>query len=718
MKIVTPKGQLDLPEDFNITIKRTNPILSDAGDCSIPVSLPATPRNLAVIGHRERIDRASRYDNKVDAILTVGPVQKRGQLLIDTVGRHEGIEAVFAIDNSDLYVTNKGKGLKDILRSFNGNEGYIQEFNSVSAACAYMEEIYRGAHTDADYVIFPVAVSPYEEEDPYGGDPTKVYQYNNEVKTGNLVYNGRYVHEGDIDQMWVPEGYGVAPFLKLHRMVDILFHCIGLEVTENCLDSAPFEKIAVVHNCSDCLVQDTLHYEDLVPNMTLGDFMEWLNNKFHVQPVVDSEAKTVRIVSFESMIDSKLVDRDLSGSLIDDFKVSLHPSKRVVLVPTTTIEGSEPAARSFDELLKKFSYHQAVNEVEFAGLTGNTPAYEECLVLRKATGQMYVAKHKSYNTPQIVELLGTNYFAYDRENSDETEEFSQEDSMPPMIINRYCGVMPFIGERKHAHTNYEGSAYDKDQGLMVVQFFTSEDLFFCTSGTTQRYLYYPDGVNCIDLGFDMTSYGLYGQCWQKYNDILLNNQVKLSGRIQLKITDILKLDLAKLKLFDNQLLLPESLSGSLSTMVGQAEADFILIKNFIDMINDQPILPGGGGGGTVVYKWEITSDETTVANALGYYLQTHWQPELPEGQHFDGCSYFGYEIEYYGSMPDPGAPTYEGETKVFTRNAKITIIMRYVYYYYQTDPSTGTTYTMTGTGTRYLENDNQTVTVTYTAVVA
>ena len=113
MKLVTPQGQLDLPEDFSLTIERTNPLLSDEGDRSIPVTLPATPKNLAILGHKERIDRAYRYTNKVDAILQVGPVQKRGQLVIDSVQRHGGIDAVFAIDNSDLYALSSCRHEED-----------------------------------------------------------------------------------------------------------------------------------------------------------------------------------------------------------------------------------------------------------------------------------------------------------------------------------------------------------------------------------------------------------------------------------------------------------------------------------------------------------------------------------------------------------------------------------------------------------------------------
>ena len=58
MKLTTKKGQLELQRDFSLTMERTNPLLSDQGDASIPATLPSSSHNLAVLGHRERIDRA------------------------------------------------------------------------------------------------------------------------------------------------------------------------------------------------------------------------------------------------------------------------------------------------------------------------------------------------------------------------------------------------------------------------------------------------------------------------------------------------------------------------------------------------------------------------------------------------------------------------------------------------------------------------------------
>ena len=295
MKLTTANGQFDLPQDFNITMERTNPIMSDQGDASVPATLPASSNNLEILQHRNRIDRARRYVNKIDAFLEVGPVQKHGKLVIESVDADEGIDASFAIDNSDLYAQSKNKTLKEIFADMK------QTFTSIEEAVAEMAHIYGGdTPGNEDYTIFPVAVAPYEDE-----SGNQVWQYNNEItEKGVLVYEARGVREDDI-LMSVPKGYGVAPFLKLYRLIDLLFDCLGYRVTYNCFVDEEYRGLTIVHNCSDCLVRPELHYSDMVPSCTLHDFMEWLLAKFHVQPIVDSNAMEVKIVSMETMLEGE-----------------------------------------------------------------------------------------------------------------------------------------------------------------------------------------------------------------------------------------------------------------------------------------------------------------------------------------------------------------------------------------------------------------------------
>ena len=87
MKLTTENGDLELPKDFYITLKKTNPLMSDEGSTSLPVTLPSSTRNLAATGHRERIDSAEALPGKINATLTIGSLERHGKLIFDTVHR-------------------------------------------------------------------------------------------------------------------------------------------------------------------------------------------------------------------------------------------------------------------------------------------------------------------------------------------------------------------------------------------------------------------------------------------------------------------------------------------------------------------------------------------------------------------------------------------------------------------------------------------------------
>ena len=703
MKLITQNGQLDLPRDFSLTMERTNPLISGEGDASIPATLPSSSRNLAALGHRERIDRANRYTNKVEAILRVGPVQKRGQLVIDTMHRREGIDASFAIDNSDLYVKAKDKSLKAIFADAVTGAVNHEDFGTVAAAMTRMQAVYGGNDT-YDYTIFPVAIAPYEENN------AKHYQYNNEVSGDNLVYASRIVREGDIN-MSVPEGYGIAPFLKLHRLLSRLFECLGYTVAYNCFAATAYQNIVVVHNCSDCLCNPTvtLYYKDMVPSCTLSEFLEWLLAKFHAQPVVNSETKQVKIVLMEAML-SASADLDISGKVEGDFTVQLNPTKRVVLTPNNSLEGTEPAAESFEELVEKSGGYVEVDETEWDSLIGSNPACNDCLVLRKATGQFYALNYNISTGRQSRELKGTNHFVYDRKNSDETEDFNQSDVMPLMLVDPITkrGVSPFIGERLHCHTSYESQKEDDKQEIIVAQKAFNENFIFYTTGTTQKYIPYREaqsGVTGATLAFGLTNFELYAPFWENYNTLLLNHATHLKCRMAYDIGQFLNLDMSRPKLCNGQKLLPVAASASLSSRFGLAEAEFVLVKKFGDGVKDEGIEPIASNG----LKWSVSNNAEEIVQDLFDALKPSLDPgDISNLEDWD-ADIVSYSISYSSEAPNPGMPTYLGQT--ITIQALVNIMINYevklMFFGGETSTQTGSA-----------SYQNQTVNFTFTAVAA
>ena len=691
MKLVTRKGQLDLPDDFRLTMERTNPLLSGEGDASVPVTLPASARNLSVLGHRERTDRVERYLEKEDAILQAGPVQKRGQLVMDTAHRHKGIEASFAINSSDLYVQAKGKTLKAIFESWRGGLGMVEQFASVAAAIPFMQACYEGTNS-RDYTVFPVVVSPYETKETVNGQEvtTKHYQYNNEVDgSGNLVWQARTVMEGDV-VMSVPDGYGIAPFLKLHKMIERLFQCLHYEVTENCFAESPLSDLVIVHNCADCLVTPVLHYADMAPSCTLSEFLEWLLAKFHAQPVVDSERKTVRVVLMEDVL-SGTADMDLSGMVEGDWTVQMNPTKRIVLTPKgmgdddseaganqedekETLENlTKAAGKTLNGLVKKYGSYVAVNEDEWDTLTGQNAAYWDRLVLRLTTGEFFVSNRNLLTGTQKMKRLGTNHFAYDRYNSSETEEHTQDDVMPLMTVGLRGkrDVAPYIGERLHWHTS-AGKAEDTDgQCIMVAWRAYNTRYHWKTTGTTQSHIPYATaGFGAgDDLAFSLTNEGMYRLFWAQWNTLLLNNAARLKGRLKCSIGEVLTMDMSTLKLCGGRLLLPEKASATIGDKAGLTEAEFILAADYLDGVEDEEIAPDTGNG----LKWSVSDDGEEVARTLFAQHKSEIEASYSSGSIEATATQTGYLVDPETSNMNFGIPVTLGETRSFAAAATVTL---------------------------------------------
>lgn len=703
MKLITQNGPMDLPKDFRLRMERRNPLLSDEGDCTIPATLPSSSRNLASIDHRERIDRRNRYTNKIDAILQVGPIQKRGQLVLDTVHRRDGIDASFAIDSSDLYIKAKEKSLKAIFKEKDTEGVSKMTFESVAAAMTVMQQCYDN-NDSYDFTVFPVGVAPYEIENQ--GVKETVYQLNNEVNASQeLVYESRVVHEGDV-MMTVPLGYGIAPFLKLFALLDRLFECLGYTVTENCFDDRDEDgilaNIVVLHNCSDALVRNVLLYEDLVPSCNLSEFLDWLLAKFHAQPVVNSETKEAKIVLMEDMLTAQ-PDLDIGPLVEGDWNVRLNTSKRIVLTPTNSLEGTQPAYESFDELIDKYGGYLEADEIQYEG-----KQLVDCLILRKATGQFYVMNRNLNTGLPEQELLGTNHFVYDRKNSSDAESYSQTDVMPLMIVdyNLKKATYPYIGARLHFHTSYENKKEDDKQEIIIAQKAFDRHFVFQTTGTTQKYIPYTtsyDGENELELPFGLTNFDLYPVFWEKYNTLLLNNTTLLNGRVKYSLGQFLNLDLSRPKLCLGQRLIPVSASADLTDRFGLTEVEMMLSKVFDDAVQDSPIGPSQDSG----LEWRIFDNASALAQSLFDALYPSLGPSQMIAVEDWDATLDSYDVTISGATPYAGMPLYEGQVISLSVLATITLYYTVVLYY-----SGGSTSSQSGNEAY----QNQLVSYTFTAV--
>lgn len=642
MKLVTAKGEFELPADFSFTVELNNAFFSDDGDATIPATLPASRNIFTKLGHPERLGKADKFMRKIPARIEAGVFHKNGQLIIDSVHRHDGVVASLAIENSDLYSQYKEKKLSEILYGLARTD-----FENVSDWAAYLQDVYRGSVIDSDFDLFPVAVN-YKED-----DGIEMYQILNEPNLESeeqlkpLIWESKIIDENGVNVV-TPEGYSITVFLRFQRFLEILFEQMDYTLVMP-LDGL-LSHILLLNNCADTICKGYIKYADLVPDITLSELIEFLNAKFHAQLRVLPESKKAYLLLFEQII-AETHDNDIGAKLDGDFLENFSNSKRVVLSSGTSLEGAAPAAETLDLLLEKYGFYIEMSEAEFNNNNSNIDA----LILRKSIGQFYETRRYVDTGEFFYKKIGSCYFKYDRQNSDETEEYNAEDEIPPMVS--VAGMlMPYVGDKLNRNTTM-----NKQE-----ERFDGQKLILCNQKRFASWYRYGSILNADSQGIgtydetnkDLTIYEtFYEKYWKRYNEILLNNTITLTGKIDYSISELMQFNMYALKFYKGQLLLPKTLSYEIGNRISCNESEFILLKNYIDMIVDKkPINPEN----PILLKWIYNESEMLA-------IKTHIETggiDVPDRSYFlNWLDPFIVYTDNYNTDVFLGIPEYKEEKR-------------------------------------------------------
>lgn len=614
MKLITDNGELTLPADFSFEVEQNSAFFSEDGAASIAATIPATVSDQAKLEFPNRIARSKKFVNSIPASIQKGVFQKKGMLVIATADK-DSITASMALEDSELYNKHKDKNLKDIFSA-----RVLRTYSTPTAWYNWLFNIYKGSVTYNDFRIVPVAVNYDEDNNNYqiNNAPNKLATQ--ESGFWPLFYAARYIYEGD-DRVSVPDGYGITPFLTLGAFFRILFELLGYTVVQNCFAThSTLQNLILLHNCSDTICNSKIDFSDLVPNCSVSDIIDWMKQKFHAQIAVKPESNVVDIHLMETILAGSS-DHDLTSEIIGSPSFAYKNSSRVIITPNTSLDGAAPAEETLSALISKYGGYNKASEASFPTVPAGI------IVQRLATGDFYEVKSSGKTR------IGSNYFKYDRANSESSEEFSPDDLMAPMVFVNGC-LMPFIGERKHRNTTYKDSDKDKDQEILIADYAGTATSGGYRYATTQKY----DDTGVLRVG----KQGLNAEDWyflffKKYGDILLNNCIEVSGEFNLTIEDIFKYNLYNLKQFNGQMLLPTFFKYEVGRRIKCLEAKFYLVKTFDDGGSDQPIPDPAPA-----YYWVFNNSEIDEIDAREapygcdyvreWNAQDQYQVERPEFQ--------------------------------------------------------------------------------------
>ena len=646
MKLLLEKGELMLPEDFQMEMEVCHPFFTETGMASIPANIPASPHNLALLGFPTRTTRSSLYMKSRKASLAAGIFNLNGSLLTDTASPAPGtITCSFLSSESSLYEECQDKKLADI---FENMDPLIFGTDSLADVETELWNMFQGNASDSlkGLAAFPVFV----KENEYG------FHMINEVNPSEdaFVWEPRSLQDSSGNTLELPARYGLSAFIRLSHLLDLTFTLLGYDVAENDFRRKPFADIVVINNCADLCVRNTIEYKNMVPDMTVGELLIWLTDKFAAG--VFFNKGTIRIKMMDGLLKED-PDLDITPYAQDEVSIKFQDPRSVALNCSTPLEGAAPAGEDdFVTFLKTFAdapksvRNKQEIERPLLGFPTSFPTY---LLYEGLIGKFIPGEDDgSYPRRAAVDfsILGSTAFPYDRQITKESETRSAADRYLP---DQQCtnGIltyhMPYIGEPIHRNTSVSGEKPNTSQELGICWCIPDEMGRYI--GTSQPYFSIGEWATDLDTGekyFPLTPDGIYHMCWRRYNRLLLSGAPEISLTLTLPAPTICSIDISKPKYYKGQKIIITKLSYIIDgNKISDCKCTAITLPLYMEDIADMDIYDTSN----LVWKRKVAPDSFYATDSLTDYTEEDMPDHSP--------SYYGErakERERKGTRGRPG----------------------------------------------------------------
>lgn len=644
ISIKTTQGQeLNLQVDLRLSIEETSVFDSKQGSYSLPLLLPYTDHNAKVLELPSNIARKQKFVTSVDVIISAGTWIRHASLQVDESVYNEHIQCTLFLRESPFFAKIEDLQLTDVFK-----EKIVDLYpdltgvSKMSQLLQHMQEVAVGEIV-TDYFVFPVCADIEDKEiteTTSDATVTKRWQRfkilnqqitpdaNNEFgaigtsqgKTFYVLVGTQYEYTDGGVSYALPTGYGVTPFLKFTYILREIFNHLGYTLATSIFDTdASFKKMCLLNNTIDAIVTGVIDYSQLVPDVSVSEFFEFVENSFGCELVIDEMHKTATPRFWNDVL-SEAPTGSLSKKFEDYPKITYKNPESVKLTIGRDNKETLPITyESFNELFAKYgtpiykaNYKATVNDLVARNVRSGDFFYYF------ADKFVYMLFTGGYVGPRyVIEKDTLDYFVKDdkvvlREINTEFEALAMKDIatggvtgvktdfeitiwwLPKTYADAYAAQlssayttedrliakMPYIDSYRHLNSVVQKKAKkgtketvseekEKEVSLPIIPCFQYglakpdpdmqylERTFFAT---THRY----DNMGNTWGTFDLTTKSLYERFWKKFDQVIQSSYHDVSGSAQLSMTDVMNLKFDKQYLLDNQTVLPTSIQYELS----------------------------------------------------------------------------------------------------------------------------------------------------------
>lgn len=382
MKITNlEKGKpYQLGEGAKLEVERTNPFFNDYGEATTPLDMPASDYNRMLLDYPDTFGRREKMV-AINVSIEDGEYFAQCRQIVLSAQHKGNISSSFYINDGSFYSKIQNVKLKSIFK-----DELIPGCNTVQQCINFCKSLIGG--NNKNYDIFPVLLTDdsgldtgynYKMLNAYGHTRTlpyaKVWQYKEgggyeqvdapdvtdfvcgEVRSfvtpdladfKNAKPTVEYVNEIPIS---LEKGYYISPFIRANYVLKRVFQYFGYELKDNFFTKTkPFDKMVLVNNVIDVMVNGHIRVEDLVPDVSVADFLGVFRKKFCCEFISDESTHTSDIIFLQEAVNEKPM-ADLTHCMVEEPTLSYKTAsdyKRIVLRSKKQVDSD--AEDSYDDI--------------------------------------------------------------------------------------------------------------------------------------------------------------------------------------------------------------------------------------------------------------------------------------------------------------------------------------------------------------------------------
>lgn len=376
MKITNlDKGKTyQLGEGAKLEVERTNPFFNDYGETTTPLDIPASDYNRMILGYP---DTFGLREKMVAANVSIEDGEYFAQCRqIVLSAQHKGnISSSFYINDGSFYSKIQNVKLKSIFK-----DEMIPGCSTLDECISFCRSLIGGKNENYD--IFPVLLTDDSGKDT-GYDYKILNGWGNQQKLPDAKY-WRFKNTGGYEYVAAPDaydfvtcagksnrfqgefnrteyvneipvsltrGYYISPFIRANYVLKRVFKYFGYDLQENFFTrTEPFTKMVLVNNVIDVMVNGHIRIEDLLPDVSVSDFLSVFRKKFLCEFVSDEGTHQASIIFLKDAVESAPA-ADLTRQMTEEPTLSYKTAsdyKRVVL--RAKHQADSDAEDSYDDL--------------------------------------------------------------------------------------------------------------------------------------------------------------------------------------------------------------------------------------------------------------------------------------------------------------------------------------------------------------------------------